>query len=60
MWSKLESTPYGRLGKVVPRPDMPPYRLSNRVTQDEFNVPLGYEHVARELARGKKCFPEHR
>lgn len=60
VWSKLESTPYGRLGKVVPRPDMPPYRLSNRVTQDEFNVPLGYEHVARELARGKKCFPEHR
>ena len=60
VWDKLESTPYGRLGKVVPRPDAPAYRLTNRVTFDEYQMVRGREVLERELPLGKRCFPGKR
>jgi len=57
MWDKLESTPYGRLGKVVPNPDAPKYKLMNNVQHSNYNIELGYHLVKAELPRGKRCGP---
>lgn len=59
MWDKLEATPYGRLGKVVPRPDAEPYGLHNRVTNDQFDIKQGREVLLKELPLGKRCLPQH-
>ena len=55
-WDKLEATPYGRLGKLVPAVDAEPYSLANRVVTDQFNIKYGKEALARELPLGKRCF----
>ena len=57
LWDKLDSTPYGRQGKLVPNVNMPPYSLANRVTFSQYgDAPRGYEELLRELPRGKRCF----
>ena len=56
LWSDLASTPYGRVGKLIPRPDAEPYALHNRVTVDHWNAPTGTEVLQRELPLGKRCF----
>lgn len=58
LWDKLEATPYGRLGKVVPRADSEPWSLHNRVTYNEYNVAQGREVLSREFPRGKKCWTQ--
>ncbi len=59
LWDKLEATPYGRVGKLVPRLDAPPYALVNKVLHDQFTAPTGHEgmiELLREIPRGKRCF----
>ena len=56
-WDRLEATPYGRLGKVVPAIDMPPYQLVNRVITDQWEPPSGAAVLLKEVPRGKHCFP---
>lgn len=56
LWDKLECTPYGRLGKIRPDPNAPPYMLTNNVVQDQHNVLHGYEALRNEIPRGKRCF----
>jgi hypothetical protein len=58
MWDKLEATPYGRLGKVIPRADAEPYGLHNRVTNDHFDIKHGREVLLKELPLGKRCDPQ--
>ena len=60
LWDKLESTPYGRLGKLVPMQFDKPYELSNRITTDQFDMPKGREVLLRELPLGKRCIPNTR
>ena len=57
MWAQLEATPYGRLGKVVPRAEAEPYALANRITTDQYHMPTGRAVLLRELPLGKRCFP---
>jgi len=57
MWDKLESTPYGRLGKLVPDPHAKPYALTNNVMRDGFAIERSYDLVSREIPKGKRCFP---
>jgi len=60
MWDRLESTPYGRLDRVVPDPSLPPYELSNRVLTEQWQQPsreAQQQELLREIPRGKRCFP---
>lgn len=56
LWDKLEATPYGRLGKVVPVLGAVPWSLHNRVTYSEYDVARGRGVLSREFPRGKKCW----
>lgn len=57
LWDKLDSTPYGRSEKLLPRLDAAAsYRLHNRVTQNEFQVERGRAVLQREIPLGKRCF----
>jgi len=56
LWDKLESTPYGRLAKVVPDPNARPYRLTNNVLCEDHTVERGYHLVRAEISLGKRCF----
>ena len=56
MWNKLESTPYGRLGKLARNVNAPPYALSNRVSYDQWHVETGMDVLNKEMPLGKRCF----
>ena len=58
LWDKLDATPYGRLGKLVPRMDAKPYALANRVVTDQYDTPIGNDVLQRELPLGKRCFTQ--
>ena len=56
MWDKLESTPYGRMGKVQRPTNAPAYALFNRVSYDQWNVESGMDVLNKEMPLGKRCF----
>ena len=60
MWSELEGTPFGRTNKLIVNPDAEPYSFYDRISSDQYNIARGYDVLAREVPRGKKCFPQYR
>ena len=57
LWDKLETTPHGRMAKIINNPLAPPYKYSSaRMLQNGYHIERGKHLVDAEFPRPKRCF----